>query len=250
MENPELQYGQMNFNLPHDVVQLPSKGIFYKNKKKSVKVGYLTAADENILLASENNDLIMNLLRSKVYEPDLRPEDLLNGDIEAILIFLRNTAFGPEYIVNIPDPENPSRDIQTTIVLDELYFKETKVKPGEDGTFTTQLPKSGLMVKLKPLSFGEQNELEKMAESYPKGRVAPKQTWRLNKMVVEIEGSNDRGVIAQKIDTLPISDAKYIRKFIEENEPRLDLRKQVITPSGKETYVDIVFGVEFFRPFF
>ena len=66
MENPELQYGQMNFNLPLDVVILQSKGIFYKNKKKSVKVGYLTAADENILLASENNDLIMNLLRSKV----------------------------------------------------------------------------------------------------------------------------------------------------------------------------------------
>lgn len=247
------QYGQQNFNLPHDVVKLPTGGVFYKSKKKSLKVGYLTAADENILMAGENatkEGIVMTLLRNKIYEPDIKPDELLSGDIEAILIFLRNTAFGPEYIVNIPDPENPSRDIQTTIVLDELYFKETKVKPGEDGAFTTQLPKSGLMVKLKPLSFGEQNELEKMAESYPKGRVAPKQTWRLNKMVVEIEGSNDRGVIAQKIDTLPISDAKYIRKFIEENEPRLDLRKQVITPSGKETYVDIVFGVEFFRPFF
>ena len=27
------QYGQMEFNLPHDVVQLPSQGKFYKNKK-------------------------------------------------------------------------------------------------------------------------------------------------------------------------------------------------------------------------
>ena len=27
------QYGQMDFNLPHDVVELPSKGIFYKTKK-------------------------------------------------------------------------------------------------------------------------------------------------------------------------------------------------------------------------
>jgi len=37
------QYGQMDFNLPHDVVSLPSKGIFYKPKKESLKVGFLTA---------------------------------------------------------------------------------------------------------------------------------------------------------------------------------------------------------------
>ena len=128
MENPELQYGQMNFNLPHDVVILPSKGIFYKNKKKSVKVGYLTAADENILLASENNDLIMNLLRSKVYEPDLRPEDLLNGDIEAILIFLRNTSFGPEYNISAVDPKT-SKKFDAVIALDSLDIVKPEVEP-------------------------------------------------------------------------------------------------------------------------
>ena len=37
--------GQENFSLPHDIVVLPSEGKYYKNKKKSVKVGYLTAVD-------------------------------------------------------------------------------------------------------------------------------------------------------------------------------------------------------------
>ena len=69
-------------------------------------------------------------------------------------------------------------------------------------------------------------------------------------MIVEIEGNSDRGHIAQNIDALPISDAKYIRRFIEENEPSLDLIKKVIAPSGKEVYVNIAFGVDFFRPFF
>ena len=45
------QYGQMDFNLPHDIVSLPSKGIYYKPKKESLKVGYLTANDENILMS-------------------------------------------------------------------------------------------------------------------------------------------------------------------------------------------------------
>mgnify|MGYP003341293043 CR=1 FL=1 len=39
-------------------------------------------------------------------------------------------------------------------------------------------------------------------------------------------------------------------KFIEDNEPGLELTKSVKAPSGKEVYVNISFGAEFFRPFF
>ena len=75
------QYGQQEFNLPHDVVTLPSQGKFYKNKKKSVKVGYLTAQDENILISASRTDNVVNkLVKNKIYEPDLRVEDLLEGD--------------------------------------------------------------------------------------------------------------------------------------------------------------------------
>ena len=98
MDNQSKDYGQENFTLPHDVVQLPSQGVFYKNKKKAIKVGYLTASDENILMGGAN-DLTMSLLRAKIYEPDIKVEELIEGDVEAILIFLRNTAFGPEMTI-------------------------------------------------------------------------------------------------------------------------------------------------------
>jgi hypothetical protein len=246
------QYGQQNFSLPHDVVKLPTGGVFYKNKKKSVKVGYLTAADENILMAGDSigkDGLVITLLRNKLYEPDLRPDELLQGDLEAILIFLRNSAFGPEYNITLTDPDT-NKKFETTILLDELYIKETKEKPNDEGYFIVQLPKSNSTVKLKPLSFGELSELDKMADQYPVGRIAPKQTWKLNKMVVEIDGNSDVAHITQTIDSLPISDAKFIRNFVEENEPRLDLVRKVNAPSGKEVYANIAFGVEFFRPFF
>jgi len=246
------QYGQQNFSLPHDVVKLPTGGVFYKNKKKAVKVGYLTAADENILMAGDSigkDGLVITLLRNKLYEPDLRPDELLQGDLEAILIFLRNSAFGPEYNITLSDPDT-GKKFETTILLDELYIKETTQKPNDEGYFVVKLPKSNSTVKLKPLSFGELSELDKMADQYPVGRIAPKQTWKLNKMVVEIDGNSDVAFITQTIDSLPISDAKFIRNFVEENEPRLDLVRKVNAPSGKEVYANIAFGVEFFRPFF
>ena len=67
MDEQSRIYGQQNLTLPHDVVPLPSDGIFYKNKKKSLKVGYLTASDENILLGG-GNDITTNLLRNKIFK--------------------------------------------------------------------------------------------------------------------------------------------------------------------------------------
>lgn len=248
------EYGQMDFSLPHDIVTLPSQGTFYTSKKKNVKVGYLTAADENIIINMDSRKsiketIILPLLRNKIYEPDLRPEDLLDGDIEAILIFLRNTSFGPEYTVSVSDPST-GKLFDATIVLDELNIKSTNTLPDSDGTFTTVLPRSGATVKLKPLTLRDSLEVDRILESYPQGRTSPIITVKLNKMIVEVNGSDDKGAISKFVESMPIMDSKYIRKFIYENEPRLDLTKEVRTPSGEKTVVDIAFGVEFFRPFF
>jgi hypothetical protein len=247
MDNQSREYGQANFSLPHDVVPLPSQGIFYKNKKKSIKVGYLTATDENLLMAG-GDDMTPNLLRTKIYEPDLRVEDMLEGDVEAVLIFLRNTAFGPEMELTLTDPST-RKPFKTTVLLDQLTILQGQ-QPNEDGTFTTTLPKSQTTVKLKPMTYGEILENQRAADSYPAGRVVPKVTLRLQKEIIETNGSTDKGEIAKFIESMPIADSKFIRKFMEDNEPRLDMKRIVMTPSGERLTVNVGFGVDFFRPFF
>ena len=248
MEDKAREYGQQMMTLPHDVVPLPSRGKFYKNKKQSIKVGYLTAADENILMGN-TDDVTGALLRNKIYEPDLKIEDLLDGDVEAILIFLRNTSFGSELQMSLTDPQT-KKNFTTIIDLGELDIRQPKVEPNEDGTFTTTLPKSESTVKLKLLTYGETVEIQRTLDSYPNGRIPPRITLTLSKQIVEVNGTTDKGEIAKFIESMPIADSKYIRNFIAENEPRLDLRKVVITPSGERLTVNVSFGVEFFRPFF
>ena len=247
MDNQTSNYAQSNFTLPHDVVPLPSQGVFYKNKKKSVKVGYLTAADENILL-SGGEDITTNLIRTNLYEPDIRVEDLLEGDVEAILVFLRNTSFGPEITLNVTDP-NTRKMFETNVVLDELTIVNGQ-EPLEDGTFMITLPKSEATIKIRPMTYGEIMEINKLAEQYPQGRTVPRVTWRLNKQIVEINGNQDKGEIAKFIEQMPIMDSKFIRKFMDDNEPRLNMNRIVTTPSGDRLTVNVGFGVEFFRPFF
>ena len=249
MEN-EILYGQMNFNLPHDVVELPSRGLYYKNKKSAVKIGYLNATDEDVLSSGvKNNNLLITLLRNKLYEPEIKPEDLLDGDIEAILIFLRNTSFGPEYTINLMDPAT-GKMFQHTFIIDEVNFKKPNTTPNEDGTFTTTLPRTGAIVKLRLLTLGDKSKITDMETKYPKGRVAPITIWTLQEQIVELNGETDRGKIIEFVQNMPIMDSKHIKRFISQNEPGLDLTLEVIAPSGENVSTSITFGVDFFRPFF
>lgn len=252
MDENLIKAGTDNFNLPHDVVPLPSGGIFYKNKKKSVKVGYLTANDENLILGAIGNpnmNIITSLIRAKLYETDVKPDDLLQGDVEAILIFLRNTSFGSEYSLSLIDPVT-KKNFETTITLDELNIKRPSAKPDDNGVFNIKLPKSEVNVQIRPLTFGEMTEIDKMIDNYPANLIAPRVTWRLMKQIVSVNGETDKEKISQMINNLPIMDSKFIKTFIQENEPSLDLKRTVRAPSGELVNFEITFGVDFFRPFF
>jgi len=247
----EIKYGQDNFTLPHDVIGLPSKGKFYKSKKSSIKVGYLTANDENILMSpnASKDGIIQTLLRQKIYEPGFNINEMLDCDVQAVLIFLRNTAFGFEYNFNVVDPVT-NKKFETTILLDELNYIDPKHQPDDNGYFSYVLPKSKKQVKLKLLTIGEQQMIDNLSSQYPQGMVAPVITKKLETQIVELDGSSDKLKINQFISQMPISDSKDIRKFISECEPKVDLDRKIIAPSGEEVTISVAFGVEFFRPFF
>ena len=195
------------------------------------------------------DQVIQQLIRAKVYEPDLKVDDMLEGDIEAILIFLRNTAFGPEYIVNLTDPETGNK-FESTFSLEELNFSKPEFEPDENGLYSVTLPKSNKNVKLKLLTFGDKRELSERENSYPKNMVAPRVTWRLSKQIISLDGSEDKTEIVKFIEKMPIMDSKFITNFINRNQPSLDLEKEIIAPSGKSVLTRVTFGAEFFRPFF
>ena len=244
-------YGQQMFSLPHDVVVLPSKGKFYTQKKESIKVGYLTAQDENILLSPNQNKegLINTLLRNKIYEPGFDINQLIDVDVQAILIFLRNTSFGSDYIFKIKDPAT-GRDFEQSILLEQLSYIEPEIEPTDDGLFTISLPKSKSEVKCKILNLGDQKELDKLKDFYPQNMTIPVVTKKLEKQIVELDGKKDREVIAQFISQMPIGDSKHIRNTLLKCEPRLDLTRTITAPSGEKVTIEVAFGAEFFRPFF
>ena len=103
---------------------------------------------------------------------------------------------------------------------------------------------------MKILTYGESIEINKSQKKYSAFQVAPVVTSRLSKQIVEINGNRDINEINNFISRMPIMDSKYIKQFLDENEPRIDFNREFIAPSGKKVAARITFGAEFFRPFF
>jgi hypothetical protein len=249
MENNELR---IDPTIQYDVVELPSRGILYPNGTKSVKVAYLTAADENIL-ASPNlvatGNVIDELLKRKVLTRDIPIDEMLTQDKQAILIFLRNTAFGSELKLTLTDPKTQER-FDHTIDLSELTYKEFNLTPDENGEYQYFMEKSKKKVTFKFLNEKEEREIDDIRDSWNGLGSAPVVTKRLEKLIKTVEGNKDPMNIRNFIETLPILDSQNFRKFVVKNKPGVDLTQTVNAPSGEKVTFNIDFGVEFFRPFY
>jgi len=238
--------------IAYDVIELPSKGIHYTNKKKSVRVAYLTASDENILSSPSflsTNTVITELLKRKILDKDLPIDEIVEEDRQAILIFLRNTAFGSEYSLTITD-DKTGESFTANVDLGSLKLKDFNLTEDSNGEYSYTLEKSKTDVTFKFLTQKQEAEIEKIKESWNGNGIAPIVTKQLEMMIKSVGGTRDALKIRSFIETMPIKDSQDFRKFTQNNKPGLDLTQQVTTPSGEDVQVKIGFGVEFFRPFY
>jgi len=239
-------------SIAYDVIELPSRGIHYTNKKKSVRVAYLTASDENILSSPSflsTNTVITELLKRKILDKDLSIDEIVEEDRQAILIFLRNTAFGSEYTLTITD-DKTGESFTSNVDLGTLKLKDFNLSEDSNGEYSYTLEKSKIDITFKFLTQKQESEIEKIKESWNGNGVAPIVTKQLEMMIKSVGGTKDALKIRSFIETMPIKDSQDFRKFIQNNKPGLDLTQTVTTPSGEDVQVKIGFGVEFFRPFY
>jgi hypothetical protein len=239
--------------IAYDVVELPSRGIYYSNKKKSVRVAYLTAADENILSSPNliaSSGVVSELLKRKILDKDLLIEDIVEEDKRAILLFLRNTAFGSEYNYTLIDPKTNEK-FSVVLDLSVIKMKDFTLVEDSNGEYPYFLKKSEINITFKFLTKKQEDEIEKIKTSWNGEGVAPIITKRLEMMIKSINGNRDIMTMHNFIESkMPISDSYDFKKYANDHRPQLDLTQTVETPSKEMIQVEIGFGAEFFRPFY
>ena len=170
--NPtETTFNNVDTYAQYDVISLPSNGECYKNKIGRLPVAYITAYDENIIMSPNlyrDGLVIEYLLKNKVVNKEINVEDLVSGDVDAIVLFLRATSYGTDFPVSVTDPET-GENIETNVDLTTIKSKEFKLKGDENGHFSYTLPKSGVEVKFKYLTRKEENDLRLLARIESEG---------------------------------------------------------------------------------
>jgi hypothetical protein len=159
--------GDYNPEAAFDVIPLPSKGEGYKDKIAKASVAYLTAYDENMIVSPNlyRDNLILDyILQEKLLSKEIDPLDLLEGDREAIILFLRASGYGNEYPITATD-EATGREFDAIVDLSKLKYKEFTLKGDSNGWFPFTLPVSGREIKFRFPTHRDIVMLEKMQDA-------------------------------------------------------------------------------------
>ena len=159
-ENTDIDISTIPDNVQYDGLPLPSNGQCYKHKKSRLPVGYLTASDENILTSPNlyrDGKILDVLLRRKILDKTVDPGDLVKGDRDAILIWLRADAYGVEMPITVRDDELGA-EFETDIRLDKIKTKPFNLIGDENGWFDWTAS-NGDKLKFKYLSYKDEQKL-------------------------------------------------------------------------------------------
>ena len=162
----ETTFNNIDPNVQYDVIQLPSNGQCYRNKVDRVPVAYLTAYDENIITSPNlyKDGLVIDfLLKNKIVNNEINVDDLVSGDADAIVLFLRATSYGPEFPIVVSDPQT-GEQIESTVDLTTLKPKDFKLVGDENGWFDFVTPIKKDKIKFRYLTRKQEKQLRKVTE--------------------------------------------------------------------------------------
>jgi hypothetical protein len=243
------------FEPAYDIMPLPSKGLFYPkiNDKviDSVKIYYLTAEDETIMMSPnllQSGQMLNELLRKKVV-CDYPVDKMLVGDRLAILIYLRAT-MEQMYKVELVDPDTGEK-FEHEIDLAQLEIKEVEHQPNQDGFYDFVLPKSQRRVTFR-LMTGEDERtiaaIEKQEQKLRKTSANLSRMLRFEHLVVAIEGISDPLAKSHFLRNMPLMDARKLSKYMDDVTPTINLEIEVPTPSGGNFRTLLPITTEFLYP--
>jgi len=243
----------VHFEVPFDVLPLPSKGLLYPGKSDSIKVEYMTASDENILTSPnliKSGKVLDVLIERKVKDSPIPLKDMLVGDRNAIMIWLRATGYGEMYPIKLTDPVTAD-EFEYEVDLNTLKTKPIGAQPNENNEFSFSMPKSKSEIKFKMLTVGDETEIitkNEKRSKLTKSPIANLLTSRLEKQITEINGNRDPNYISKYVQVLPAYDSLEFRKYVDSIEPGIDMTVDVEAPSGEPFQAPVPLGINFFWP--
>lgn len=232
---------------PSELVELPSGGKLYPEDSPlasgKIEMKYMSAKEEDILTNQNYIDkgvVIDKLLQALIVDKEVKYNDILVGDKNAMLVAARILGYGKDYEFTYLGEKH-------TIDLSLLDTKKTDLPKGKN-EFSFELPASGRNITFKLLTHGDENKIDQELKGLRKVNKdnVPELTTRLKYMILSVDGNEDRKTVREFVDKELLSlDSRALRKEINRIQPDVDL---TFYPEGVEEGVNIPIGINFLYP--
>jgi hypothetical protein len=212
----------------------------------------MSTADENILTSPNllsSGKFLEILMNRKILEPDLRYTDLIEGDRDAIMLWLRATGYGNMYPITVEGDDGVPFD--TEVDLNEIKTIPLTKEPDINGHFDLKLPVSGVQIKYKLLTVGEVDVIaEKITYELDvlKIPVNNSNTYALAKQIVSINGDTNEETIRVFSENMRVGDSKALRNEMNSIRCGVDMNITVGTPGGGSLDTFLPLNLKFFWP--
>lgn len=241
---------------PVETIDLPSKGVFYPPdsplRSGTIEVHYMTAKHEDILTSPnliQKGIVLDKFIDAIIATKGVKAENLLLGDLNAVMIAARILGYGKDYPVTIACGACGEKN-DHIINLAELGMEH---QPEEDSTpeLVITLPVSNAVLELKILTRGDELQIEKEVKGLKK--VSPEidmdATTRLKNIIKSVNGDTSKGTIWKFVDTMLVRDSKYLREQYRKMVPDIDFNINIECERCDNTsQVRLPIGLDFFWP--
>jgi hypothetical protein len=240
----------MELKLPTEIIELPSKGILYAENdplsQGKIELKYMGAKEEDIL-TNENyireGTVLDRLLKSMIVTP-INFDNLLLGDLNAILISARILGYGKNYNFT-------HKNKSYTVDLSSLRFKNIDYSIFKKGI--NELPYSfnatNNVITFKLLTHKDDilinQEIKGLNRINPEGSF--RTTTKLKYTITSINGNRDLKSISDFVTTQMLAvESLELRRYIKSISPDIDLTYYPEDYVGEG--IEIPIDVDFFWP--
>jgi len=222
---------------------------------EEIEVRHLTAADEDILTSRallRSGKAIDTMLSNVIMNKSVNVNDLISGDKNAILTFLRITGYGPEYEVEIDCP-GCNEALKHEFDLSKLTMRFLDVNPVTTGEnrFNFTLP-SGIDIEFKLLNSAEDQQISDEQDKLKRTTNSPLEkniTTKYKHQIISVDGKDEQVFINNFVDSMNLRDSRAFRTYLEEVEPDVDMKQDYkCRMCGHTEEVEIPVTVGFFWP--
>lgn len=247
-------------SVPFDEISIPSRGIFYNDKKDTFLVKYITAKEENLLTSptlTDSGKAIEMLMSSCLLDWDGNIDNLLTGDRDAFMVYLRSTSYGDK--VNFDYRcSNCGNESEASFNLSELEMKELAPQdaPDENLEYMFVMPNMKLrgeevVIKFRPRRLKDERAIKKIVKEEVKyingSKVDNNIEVTYRNQITSINEIRDPNFIKSVIKNMPIKDSKEFRDYMEKVEPGIDNEiKSVCTSCSHVTKNTVPIDSNFF----